>query len=382
MHLGFITPEYPHASVQTAAGMGTSIKNLVVTLTRKGIQVSLFIYGQKEDAILEADGAKMHLIKNKSYPFGGWYLHRKYINRYVNKYITIDGIQAVEAPDWTGITAFMKFKVPLIIRFHGSDTYFCTLEKRPQKAKNKFLEQKAIQGASHYIAPTTYAGVETARLFDIPKEKVKTIHYGLDLSKFQNDHPEKFEPYRIVNVGTVIRKKGVFQLAEAFNRIVEKQPEASLYFIGSDSGDIKTGNASTWSLVEATLSEKAKKQTHYLGKVSYIEVQEHLKQAHVCAFPSLAETLGMVTIESMALQKAVVNTNYGWAQELIDHEDNGFLIDPNAIEVYVETILHLFQDPSRCVQLGKEGRKKVEATFDSIDIATQNIDFYKTLLEG
>ena len=141
MHLGFITPEYPHPRVKTAAGMGTSIKNLVVTLTRKGITVSLFVYGQDEDDIIEADGAKMHLLKNKKYAFGGWYLHRKYINRYVNKYIDRDKIQAVEAPDWTGITAFMKFKVPLVIRFHGSDTYFCKLENRPQKSKNKFLEK-------------------------------------------------------------------------------------------------------------------------------------------------------------------------------------------------------------------------------------------------
>jgi len=90
MHLGFLAPEYPHPRVKRAAGMGTSIKNLVVTLTRKGIQVSLFIYGQDEDIIIQADGAKMHLIKNQNYKFGGFYLHRKYINHYVNKYIALD----------------------------------------------------------------------------------------------------------------------------------------------------------------------------------------------------------------------------------------------------------------------------------------------------
>jgi glycosyltransferase involved in cell wall biosynthesis len=42
-----------------------------------------------------------------------------------------------------------------------------------------------------------------------------------------------------------------------------------------------------------------------------------MKQAQVCIFPSFAETLGMVTIESMALQKPVVNTSIGWAPELI-----------------------------------------------------------------
>ena len=41
----------------------------------------------------------------------------------------------IEAPDWTGITAFMRLKAPLVIRFHGSDTYFCHLEKTASKNK-------------------------------------------------------------------------------------------------------------------------------------------------------------------------------------------------------------------------------------------------------
>lgn len=380
MHLGFLAPEYPHSRVKTAAGMGTSIKNLVVTLTRKGIKVSLFIYGQEEDAIIEADGAKLHLIKNQTYRFGGFYLHRKYINKYVNTYIASDGIDALEAPDWTGITAFMKFKVPLIIRFHGSDTYFCQLEGRPQKAKNKYFESKAVKNATAFIAPTTYAGVESARVFKIPKEKVTTIHYGLDLSKFQNDNPKNYVPYRLLNVGTVIRKKGIFQLARVFNAIVEEQPEASLVFIGSDADDIATGSPSTWALVTESLSEKAKKRTTYLGKIPYNEVQEHIKNAHVCVFPSLAETLGMVTIESMALKKPVVNTNYGWAQELIDDGKNGYLIDPNDIKGYEETILDIFGDDSRVLEIGEAARLKIEATFDSEDIVLQNIEYYKKIL--
>jgi glycosyltransferase involved in cell wall biosynthesis len=53
-----------------------------------------------------------------------------------------------------------------------------------------------------------------------------------------------------------------------------------------------------------------------------------MKQAQVCIFPSFAETLGMVTIESMALQKPVVNTSIGWAPELII-DGSGFLHPQN-----------------------------------------------------
>ena len=138
MHLSFLTSEYPHPRVNRAAGIGTSIKNLAEGLVRQKVKVSIFIYGQDEDVVFEENGITFHLIKHKKYKFLGWYLYRKHLAKYINKVIVEDRIDAVEAADWTGITAFMKLKAPLVIRLHGTDAYFCNLEARPQK-KEKLL---------------------------------------------------------------------------------------------------------------------------------------------------------------------------------------------------------------------------------------------------
>ena len=381
MHLSFLTSEYPHPKVNKAAGIATSIKNLVNGLAAKGVKVTLFVYNQAEDLVFEENGITFHLIKYRNYPVLGFYLHRKHIEKYINRIIVQENIDAIEAPDWTGITAFMNLKAPLVIRFHGSDTYFCHLENRKQKWKNRFFENNAVQKAKAYIAPTTYAGEESVKLFKLDRSKLSIIHYGLNLAHFENDAPQKYVPHRILNIGTVIRKKGVFQLAEMFNILVEEFEAAELILIGSDSSDLESGSPSTWKLVENMFSEKAKERVSYLGKVAYETVKDHIKNAHVCVFPSLAETLGMVTIESMALQKAVVNTNYGWASELIDHKENGYLIDPNNIEAYAETIAHLFNNKGKTLQIGVAARKKIEDTFDIHKIVVQNINFYKALIE-
>jgi hypothetical protein len=47
----------------------------------------------------------------------------KYIQNYLNQLVQKEAINAIKL-DWTGITAFMRLKVPLVIQFHGSDTYF------------------------------------------------------------------------------------------------------------------------------------------------------------------------------------------------------------------------------------------------------------------
>ncbi len=381
MHIGYITPEYPHPEVSHAAGIATSIKNLANSLVKQGVRVTVFVYHQSKDAVIEAEGVTIHLIKKRSYKFLTWYRYRKLLNTYINTVVSKDKIDVIEAPDWTGITAFMQFKVPLVIRFHGSDAYFCKLEGRKQKFKNFVFEKLALQKAKAYIAPTSYAGEETAKIFGLNRNNIKTIHYGLDLDRFVNTHPEQFQPKTLLYIGTIIRKKGVLELAEIFNKVVEQDAEVKLILIGGDSADIQTGLVSTYGLMQSIFSEKAKTKVNYLGKIPYAEVQEHIKNAHVCAFPSFAETLGMVTIESMALQKPVVNTSIGWAQELIDDDVNGYLVHPTDIDGYVTAILKLFNDQELCLQIGKLARLKTECTFDINTLSMLNVEYYKTLIE-
>jgi glycosyltransferase involved in cell wall biosynthesis len=379
MHIAFLTPEYPHERVAHAAGIGTSIKNLVVALAKKNVKVSVFVYGQQDDAVLVEDGMTIYLIKNRKYKFMGWYYHRKYLENYLNKYILSEQIDTVEAPDWTGITAFMRLKVPLVIRFHGSDTYFCHIEKRHQKLKNYWFEKLAVRNAEAFIAPTTYAGNVSKELFGIKNKRVQTIHYGLELNRFENPNPALFEKGLLLYIGTVIRKKGVFELPAIFKKVRTQFPEAKLILIGGDSSDVQTGSHSTWQLLQTAFDTNALEKVTYLGKIPYEDVQNYIKQAHVCVFPSFAETLGMVTIESMALQKSVVNTNIGWAQELIADGESGFLVHPQDHSLYADRILELLADPNLCLTIGANARKRVEALFDIEKIAQQNILFYQSI---
>lgn len=380
IHVGYITSEYPHPKVSHAAGIATSIKNLAIALVKNNISVTVFVYHQKANEIIEDQGVTIHLIEKKRYTLFTWYYYRKHLQNYINKIVKQNTINLLEAPDWTGITAFMRFKVPLVIRFHGSDAYFCKLDNRKQKFKNFIFEKAALKKAVAYIAPTTFAGEETAKLFRLNENIIKTIHYGLELERFKNESPSVYKSKTLLYIGTLIRKKGVLELASMFNKIIEKEPTATLKLIGGDAPDIKTGNSSTYQLMSDLFSDAAKKNVLYLGKIPYSEIQTHIKNAHVCAFPSFAETLGMVTIESMALQKPVVNTSIGWAKEIIEDGLNGFLVHPSNIELYVERILKIFENEVLCSKIGKAARIKVETIFDIHKIATINIDYYSIII--
>ena len=101
-----------------------------------------------------------------------------------------------------------------------------------------------------------------------------------------------------------------------------------------------------------------------------------------CALPisTFAEALPVSWLEAMAMQKAIVASDIGWATEVIDDGINGFLAHPTAHSKYSVKILELLGNPELRNKLGIEARKKVEEKFSIDVVAQKNLDFYKKII--
>lgn len=379
MHLGFLTPEYPHPLSTPSGGLGTSIKNLVKALVGKGIKVTVFIYGQQQNTIFTDEGIQFHFIKQQHFKFFGWYLHRKFLQNYLNKSISEESIDALEAPDWTGITAFMKLKCPLVIRLNGSDAYFCQLEKRPQKKKNFWFERTALKKADYLLSVSKFTAEQTASIFNL-KEEIKVIPNSVDTTYFRPGN-RSMEPNTILYFGTIIRKKGVLELAEIFNIIAKEKPKAKIIFAGKDVKDKFTGR-STKELIEGKFSPAAEKNAAWLGVLPYEEVLEQVSSANVVVLPSFAEALPMTWIEAMAIKKAMVTSDIGWAKEVMIDGETGFTVDPKDHQLYAERILQLLMEPALAKRMGKAARKQVMKKFSTEVVVEENIRFYEKVIVG
>lgn len=379
LHIAYIVSHYPHKAFGHDGGLGTSVYNLVQKLNLLDYKVSVFVYGQKKEFILEEENVTIYSLTDSKANYFRFYFNRKKIEKFIKQTISKKGINIIEAPDWTGITAFMNFKIPLVIRFHGSDAYFCHLEKRKQKAKNYWSEKLALTHAKGFIAPTTFAGALSKKIFKLKKE-ITTIHHGLELQNFTNNSPAVFEKGMILYVGTLIRKKGALELPGIFSKVRKEFPDAKLVLIGSDSYDIKTKSDSTWQLMQNQFEDNDLNNVEYLGKIPYNEVVDYIRKANVCVFPTFAETLGMVTIESMAMQKAVVNSNIGWSQELIVDGESGYLVHPKDHDLFASRIYEVLSNDTLSLNLGQSARKRVEERFDINKIVSKNIEFYKKVI--
>ena len=112
-----------------------------------------------------------------------------------------------------------------------------------------------------------------------------------------------------------------------------------------------------------------------LGAQEFVE--EIYPLADVLLLPSEHESFGLVALEAMSSEVAVVATNEGGTREIIRHGENGFLHDPHDQEGMVSTIASLFQDPARMARIKKAARVTAVEEFP-VDRA---VDRYLALYE-
>ena len=383
MKIAFLTPEYPHTKTGSSGGIGTSIKNLAVGLLAQGCVVRVLVYGQKKDEIFDDNGITIQQIKNVKFKGLSWWLTRKKLESLINQLHANNEIDLVEAPDWTGITSFIQpRKCPIVIRLNGSDTYFCHLDHRPVKWMNKFHERRALQKADGLLSVSQFTADVTNKVFGLHK-KFTIIPNSIDVDLFDsNNNNNDNDNNTILYFGSLIRKKGLLELPFIFNSVIQKNPEAQLVLVGKDVPDINSGNASTWQMMQGLFTTEALQNVTYLGSVPYLEIKKQIQLATVCVFPSFAEALPVSWIEAMAMQKAVVASNIGWAMAIIDDGVDGFLVNPKEHQQYAKRILEVLENSNLQIKFGIKARKKIVDTFSIEIVAKQSVLFYENIIRN
>ncbi|SHM95771.1 glycosyltransferase family 4 protein [Flavobacterium xinjiangense] len=379
MKIAFLTPEYPHPKTGSSGGIGTSIKNLAAGLLAEGCSVRVLVYGQNEEGVFDDNGICIQQIRNVKLKGLSWYLTRKKLQRIINTLYQYNEIDLIEAPDWTGITSFVSPKrCPVVIRLHGSDTYFCHLDQRPVKWNNKFHEKRALKKADALLSVSQFTADKTNEIFGLDKE-FTIIPNSIDMDLFSQNHNDNANEV-ILYFGSLIRKKGLLELPFIFNEVINKYPQAKLVLVGKDVSDIVSGNPSTWQMMQKLFTEKALINVDYLGAVPYQDVKKYINEASVCIFPSFAEALPVSWIEAMAMQKAIVASNIGWATEVLNEGINGFLVHPTDHLEYANKIIQLLENVQLQKEFGTEARIKAMDKFSTTVVAQESLSFYKSLI--
>jgi glycosyltransferase involved in cell wall biosynthesis len=202
----------------------------------------------------------------------------------------------------TGLIGAVAGGAPLVVTAHGRDVRNVGWLPGIRAATRYVVRRSAaIIAVSDYLRRELEAKVPEAR------GKTEVVDSGVDLERFIVQ-PAPAGPPRYLCIGSLIERKNVLRLANAF----EKLGEGTLTFVGD--GPLRQ-------------QLEGRPGIELTGALPYDRIPAQIAAAHVVCQPSLIEPFGQAVLEAMACGRSVVATRIGGPPEFVPPEA-GVLVDP------------------------------------------------------
>lgn len=294
------------------------------------------------------------------------------------------GVEAVY-----GMALARRLDIPLVTTFHGFDA---TLKRRELISSRKptwiqyLLRRGELrQSGTIFIAVSEFIRRRLVAL-GFPEQRIRLHYIGVDTETFAPaaggtdeedavlngagstgvDVSETDRPPLILHVARLVEKKGTAFLLEAFARISNRHPDASVVIIGA--GPLRAelaGRAEALGIGNRVL---------WLGARPHEEVRTWLRRATVFCLPSCtagngdAEGLGLVLVEAAATGVPVVGTRHGGIPEAVIDGETGLLVPERDAASLADALETLLASATIRRKLGDAARRLARERFD---LATQ-----------
>lgn len=264
--------------------------------------------------------------------------------------------------------------LPLVTSIRGRDA---TLANQPvgylDGMKLLFEQGERFFPVCEYLA-------DQINMWGCPSEKIKILYGGVDLSLFPYRSPNLLGSQNIISIGRLVEKKGHHILMQAFQKIRDKFPKATLTIIGG--GELEGYLKSLATQLNLGTSFQL------LNRVPKNKIPELMGQADLFCAPSLISSNGDVegipnTIkEAMATGIPVLATNHAGIPEIITHNHEGVLVQENDVDHLAQGLEYMLLNRSLWENFSLAARQKVEQNFDQQKQLLLQAKYYDELLGG
>jgi glycosyltransferase involved in cell wall biosynthesis len=231
----------------------------------------------------------------------------------------------------------------------------------------RFFEESMIHRARKVIAVSEFTKWELTNYYKISSHKIKVIHNGVDIKKFQPAADKRrikaelgFNPddIAIVSVGRLYARKGLFTLIESMPAVVKRFPNAKFIISGkgqSDEMQKLISHASRLGVINNII---------FTGYYPDQKLPKLYQAADVFAFSTFYEHHPFAVLEALSTGLPVVTTTVGGIPETIQTGKNGFLVKPFDEKAFADRILYLLEHREFAQEMGAAARKTVVEQLD------------------
>jgi glycogen synthase len=300
--------------------------------------------------------------------------------------------------DMAGLLASKLWGVPYVLTIHSLEPL------RPWKVEqlgnayhlSAWMERTAIEQAHAIIAVSRETRDDVLRLFQVDPARVHVIHNGIDPEEYRPTEAKDallrhgIDPDRpyLLFVGRITRQKGIIHLVNAIPKI---DPELQIVLCAGAPDTPEIGRE-----MEERVAEVSR------GRPGVIWIQEMLPRpqviqlySHAALFccPSVYEPFGIINLEAMACETAVVASAVGGIPEVVVPDETGLLVDPKlkpgtfdpadpaAFSADLAAAIdRIARDPELQARFGENGRRRAVEQFGWDAIACRTVELYRTLL--
>ena len=297
-----------------------------------------------------------------------------------------------------GILAKLNYGLPLVITVHSLEPL------RPWKREqlgggydfSLWIEKTALPMADAVIAVSNETKRDIERLFGVDPARVHVIHNGIDLEEYRKvDSTEALarygidlnEPY-LLFVGRITRQKGIIHLMRAI-QFMDRRFQIVLCAAAPDTPEIAEEMKNAVERLKTQRSDIIWID-EMVDQKTATELYSH---AAVFCCPSIYEPFGIINLEAMACETAVVASAVGGIKEVVVNGETGFLVpleqmkeslfeplNPEKFERDIAArINQLMADPKLREKFGKAGRKRAQEKFSWSAIAQRTKTLYESL---
>jgi starch synthase len=288
-----------------------------------------------------------------------------------------------------GHIAALQYQIPHVISAHSLEPL------RPWKAEqlaggyaiSSWAEKTAYEAAAAIIAVSDAMRADVLAAYpSIDPNKVLTIRNGVDTKKFApNRDPSVAAQYGITGayaifVGRITRQKGLAHLLRAWKSV---PAEHGLVLAAGSPDEEGIGTE-----VAELISELQKLRTNIWwikDMVPHTELTALLTGANLFICPSIYEPLGIVNLEAMGCETAVLGSRVGGIPEVVADKETGELVDYNGDgplfeQALTESIARLMSQPDLLKKYGAAGRVRATTCFGWDAVAAATVDLYRRVI--
>ena len=272
--------------------------------------------------------------------------------------------------DLTFIIPALLMKRALVIHLRGS-------EFRTFYDEMNGLLKSVTRSVFARAARVILLGNNLRHIFEglVDPSRITVVPNGIDASQFYKGpavSDPKLRGKRVLFLASLKRRKGIFQLLEAWPKVLEKHPEAQLTVAGQWRSEAEKGEGET-ILRKAGVADKVR----FVGEVAGDEKSRIFSENDIFVFtPVEPEGLPWVILEAMSSSLPVITSDQGAIVEVVKDQETGFIIEPTP-EAVASAICQLLGSPEKAAGMGVAGRRRVEEQFSEAAYLTKLVRVFR-----